>query len=127
MSYGVYSEVYFAINFDDKTFIKIGETTNARRRANQLYKEGYYIIKSIDIEGTEAERLFVESYLRAKIASNNNVQQYRKDYFKCESKEMVQMFEDSFDYFVEQALEILKNFQNNFKKGLDNKTFFCYI
>lgn len=48
MSYATYSEVYLAINNEDKHCFKIGETTNTRRRGKQL---GTYVVTHcLDLE-----------------------------------------------------------------------------
>lgn len=108
MSYGVFSEVYLAVNCKDSTFIKIGETTNARRRNGQLATEGYFIKLALDIEGGETERLFIESFLRARIEASGKAHRYGKDYFQCDSKETADYFYNAFLPMVKEACSILK-------------------
>lgn len=112
MSYGVYSEVYFAICFYSKVYIKIGETSNSRRRNNQLQKQGYYIVKACDVEGAEAERLFVESFLRARISATGRATQFGKDYFECDCPETVSAIKASFENWVNEAATILRQMAN---------------
>ena len=108
MGYGYYSEIYFAIHLENEKMMKIGETTNGRRRQNQLNKEDYYITRCFDVEGGEAARLFVESYLRMKLLKTNRVAQLRKDYFMCDCLETRKEFQDCFYSWVKEAHEILK-------------------
>lgn len=108
MSYGIFSEVYFATSTFSKTTIKIGETTNARRRASQLLsQESYRIILVADVDGDEAERLFVESFLRARIKASGKAHQIRKDYFECDCYATVEQFTESFNSWVAEANAIL--------------------
>lgn len=119
MSYGIYNEVYFAVRLDKEGegWFKIGETSNARRRSNQLYyNEGYCVTESYNLFGDEANRLFVESYLRVKIELTGKVQRVGKDYFLCKSKENRDEFKKFFSSWVKEAEEILKKMQ----KPLDN-------
>lgn len=113
MSYGVFSEVYFAISVTSKTAIKIGETTNARRRASQLYKEDYHIVQVADVNGDEAERLFVESFLRARIKASGKAQQFRKDYFECDCSATAEQFAKLFAGWVAEANAILDQMSRN--------------
>ena len=125
MSYGVYSEVYFAICDSSDVLIKIGETTNARRRASQLYREGYSIVHSMGVLGDEAERLFVESFLRARIKASGHARPLRKDYFECDCPDSVWNFRTSFEKWVNEANAVLTQmqsgngitFQAEFKNG----------
>lgn len=109
MSYGYYSEVYFAINYRSSNYIKIGETTNARRRANQLFTEDYLLVDSLEVGGDQAERLFVESFLRMKILKTCKVQQVRKDYFVCEDGDTAKFVQTHFQQWVSEALLIINN------------------
>lgn len=107
MSYGVFSEVYFAMSATSKSAIKIGETNNARRRANQLSSTGYDIVKVADVNGGEAERLFVEGFLRARINASGKAQQIRKDYFECDCPTTAEQFCELFENWVKEANAIL--------------------
>lgn len=108
MSYSICSEVYFAAHDTMKNLIKIGETTNARRRASQLCKEDYLILASMDVNGTEAARLFVESYLRTRIEATGKAKRFRKDYFECENEEIARWLLFQFDNWVKEANRILE-------------------
>jgi hypothetical protein len=108
MSYGTYSEVYFANHFTTRNLIKIGETTNARRRANQLRKEDYHIVISADVNGEEAARLFVESYLRTRIEATGKANRFRKDYFECENEDVAHWLFTQFQEWVSEANHILE-------------------
>lgn len=115
MSYGYYSEVYFAESLSTSTHIKIGETTNARRRSNQLFKErNYWITDSMDIGGDEAKRLFVESFLRLQIMETYHAQRVGKDYFVCSDAETAQAIKMHFREWVLDALVILNNCQKTY-------------
>lgn len=108
MGYGIYSEVYFATHLVKKDLIKIGETTNARRRAGQLFKEDYLIETSMDVHGGEAARLFVESYLRTRIEATGKASRFRKDYFECESENVAHWIFTQFEEWVKEANHILE-------------------
>lgn len=114
MSYGVYSEVYFAMSVCDDVNIKIGETTNARRRGSQLAKDDYMIMGARDVAGGEAERLFVESFLRARINASGKATQIRKDYFLCDTKDTAFQFLNLFNNWVDEANAILRQMKNGF-------------
>ena len=108
MSYGIFSEVYFAKHEMKKNLIKIGETTNARRRACQLYKEDYLILVSANVNGGESARLFVESYLRTRIEATGKAIRFRKDYFKCENEDVAHWLFTQFKEWVTEANHILE-------------------
>lgn len=112
MSYGTYSEVYFAIDMTSDVRIKIGETTNARRRNTQLSRDNYYIVKTLDVDGEEAERLFVESFLRARISATGQAHQFRKDYFECDCPQTALMLKAVFDKWVNEANAILRQMRS---------------
>ena len=106
MGYGYYSEVYFAININNQNFIKIGETTNARRRENQL--DEYYIVQTLDVNGMEKrDRLFVESYLRSRVGATERVRQKGLDYFECENENVANWICKEFPHWVEEANYLL--------------------
>lgn len=111
MGYGNYSEVYFANHGILKSLIKIGETTNARRRAGQLCKDNYHILISASVNGDEAARLFVESYLRARIEATGKVTRFRKDYFECESEDVAYWLFTQFEDWVTEANRMLELMQ----------------
>jgi hypothetical protein len=110
MAYRYYSEVYFAIDFDDNKRIKIGETTNARRRDRQL---DVWITKVVEVGGDKCYRLLIESLLREKISRMPRVQQIGNDYFYCESKEIALSIQNQFTDWVDC-------FQKNIEKLLTN-------
>lgn len=106
MGYGYYSEVYFAINTNEKNYIKIGETTNARRRNNQL--DDYYIVQTLDVNGLgKNDRLFVESYVRSRINATKKVHQIGLDYFECENENVVNWLAKQFNLWVAEANHLL--------------------
>lgn len=108
MAYGIYSEVYFAVASFNETHIKIGETENARRRANQLsYNESYNITQVLDVPGGKVERLLVESYLRARIKKCGRVQHYGNDHFTCDSSEVANWIAAQFPDWVAEAVRML--------------------
>lgn len=112
MSYGTYSEVYFAIDFDDKRNIKIGETTNARRRGRQLAEQGYTIVKTLNVNESYAARLFVESYVRARIEMAGRVTRIRTDYFVCDSEAVSDFLFIKFQEWVTEADRLLRSMGN---------------
>lgn len=113
MSYGVFSEVYFARSATSKSAIKIGETTNARRRASQLSSDGYDIVKVAKVNGNKAARLFVEGFLRARIYYSGKVQLIREDYFKCDCSATAEQFCELFENWVNEANTILDLMSRN--------------
>jgi hypothetical protein len=109
MSYGYYSEIYFAESVETSVGIKIGETTNARRRSNKLFQErNYWVTDSLEVGGDDARRLFIESYLRLKIAQNYPAQRIGKDYFVCRDAETAQAIKRHFREWVIDALALSK-------------------
>jgi hypothetical protein len=113
MSYGIYSEVYFAINIMTENLIKIGETTNARRRACQLFKDNYYIVISKNVKGDKAARLFVENYLRERIEATGKAIRFRRDYFECKNKEIAHWLFGQFEDWVAEAHQLLEPLQGD--------------
>lgn len=113
MAYGCYSEIYIAINVEDKTFIKIGETTNARRRNRQLKEDGFKVYESIEVGHGESCRLFIESYLRIKLESLN-IKRIKRDYFYCKHNTISDFVLNNFEVWVDDALNnfnlITKNY-----------------
>lgn len=108
MSYGIFSEIYLAI--DNNNGIKIGETTNTNRRQKQLDKEGYKIIKAQYVPFEKVGRLFIESYLRLFLHSLDCIVPYRGlDYFIASSRENVDFIIENFDKIVNKATNILND------------------
>ena len=111
MAYGYYSEVYFAVDLNNYKRIKIGETTNARRRNAQL---DVYITQCIEVGGNHTYRLLIESLLREKIARMPKVTQAGTDYFICEDTDTVNFIQNEFENWV-------KHFQKSIEKVLTDK------
>jgi hypothetical protein len=115
MAYGVYSEVYLAFSVDNPTAIKIGETTNARRRERQLIRQdpSFYIGYSTEItKFDKGSRLYVENYLRGQIFKylNNKSIDYRwvgLDYFYSLPQEAIDYIEKHFIQWVYEACQEL--------------------
>lgn len=120
MGYGVYSEIYLAINNNNN--IKIGETTNINRRQKQLDKEGYEIIKFRSINGGKAERLFFESYLRLFLYSLDCAIPYHGlDYFIMSNTKNIDFIIENFDIIINEAEDILKkSFLSEEEKKVNN-------
>lgn len=117
MSYSYNSEVYFAVAIcpNAKINVKIGQTTNTSRRNNQLWQEDFHIIKTAAVYGDYAERLFVESYLRAKINAIDFTEHYRTDYFSCSNQKQIDWLANKFFGWVEEANTILLQMKTEFK------------
>ena len=113
MSYASYSEVYFAISTVIDTYFKIGETTNSFRRGSQLAKEGFQIILTLEVPEDYAERLFVESYLRARIFESGKVCRIRTDYFQADSASTVDWMAKHFNVWTKEAIRLLNQMQND--------------
>ena len=114
MGYGTYSEVYFARHLTNHKLIKIGETSNARRRNNQLIKnESFEILADMNIGGDVADRLFVESYLRNKIQASKRALRHGLDYFECSSEGDAEWVYSQFYYWVFEANQILWQMKNS--------------
>jgi hypothetical protein len=107
-----YSSVYFAKSLYEDYLIKIGETNNPLRRADQLIREGIDITLTYDIKGGKPERRLIEDYLRIKILRTGRTRQYKEDYFYCNSLETVKYLENSFDQWVKEALQLMNNIQH---------------
>ena len=111
MAYGVYSEIYIALPFsNDVKAIKIGETTNARRRCRQLGRDvGFYVYHTLDVKGWDkTSRLMVENYLRGCIFQylDNNSIHYRwvgLDYFYDLPQFAIEYIKSHFKEWVTEA------------------------
>ena len=110
--YATYSEVYFAVSTETDVYFKIGETTNSARRARQLEKEGYFITQTLDVPEDYAERLFVESYLRARISATGKASRFRTDYFQTDSVNTVDWMAKHFNVWVREAITLLNQMQD---------------
>ena len=113
MSYASYSEVYFAISTVIDNYFKIGETTNSSRRGSQLEKDGFRIIMALDVPEDYAERLFVESYLRARISATGKACRIRTDYFQADDANTVDWMAKHFNTWVKEAVRLLNQMQND--------------
>ena len=111
--YATYSEVYFAVSTETDVYFKIGETTNSSRRARQLEKEGYFITQTLDVPEDYAERLFVESYLRARISATGKASRFRTDYFQTDSANTVDWMAKHFNVWVREAITLLNQMQDD--------------
>ena len=115
MAYGYYSEVYLAFSCDDPFAIKIGETTNARRRERQLLRQdnAFYIGRSTEIPRYDkGSRLYVENYLRGQIFKylNEKSVDYKwvgLDYFYSLTQEAIDYIEKHFIDWVFEACQDL--------------------
>lgn len=118
MAYKDGSEVYFAkkkVRKNAKTaWIKIGETTNAKRRNHQLEDFNVAIVCEVpmndkDRHNQKLRRMAVENYLREKILQEFSPKRRKgNDYFSLPVEEAIR-FEDNFKGFVQECL-ILKNY-----------------
>ena len=118
MAYGVYSEVYLAFPINKSIrAIKIGETTNARRRAYQLRRSVNFDIDykyMLDVNGWDkASRLTVENYIRGCIfhyLDENSIQyQWRGlDYFFDLPRFAIDYISKHFEEWVKEANSTLK-------------------
>lgn len=115
MAYGEYSEVYYANNsrpntyYHNKILVKIGETTNVRRRSRQL--EDVSIATWCSLEGTVCgydycARLFIESYLRAKVRKLPGVEHSSTDYFWLPDKATDTLILKNFTIWVQEAITL---------------------
>ena len=116
------SAVYWAIkikDFDpDRPSLKIGETTNIRRRNSQL--EDYHILNFVEVDNNLSTRLFIESYLRSKIFSYTNVEHFKTDYFSC-PREVYLQVNEHFVEWVHEAQYIIRGMAKTSKHQLDTQ------
>jgi hypothetical protein len=115
MAYGEYSEVYYANNtrpnqyYHNKILVKIGETTNTRRRSNQLTDVSIATWCSLEKTScgyNHSARLFVESYLRGKVCKLPNVEQSDVDYFWLPNKDTDKFIVSHFVEWVQEAVAL---------------------
>lgn len=112
MSYGMFSEVYLATCFSSAVSIKIGETSNSRRRNSQLYQNDYHIIQVEDVDGGESARKFVESYLRVRIEATERATRHGLDYFECDNSITADWIKAQFTEWVKEANKLLDTLYN---------------
>ena len=110
MSYGIYSEIYMAVpQWDNpkRDIIKIGETTNSRRRSIQLEKkEGLTISEWVDTNLTHSERLFVESALRIKM-EKMGLSLVGNDHFICDESQWRKILKE-FPNLVNEMISLIE-------------------
>lgn len=114
MAYSIGSEVYLARR--GKTEIKIGETTNSRRRSHQLnYKHGYVIYQYSDVEQKnttatqdESIRKFIEAGLRVILDNAPTAHRIGNDFFDCDNEETVNRIENDFAEWVDDLEKLAK-------------------
>lgn len=108
-----FSEVYLAFPMDKSiNAIKIGETTNARRRAYQLRKSVNFDIDlkyMLDVNGWDKDsRLFVEDYIRGCIfhyLDENSIHYHWRglDYFFDLPRFAIDYISSHFEEWVKEA------------------------
>ena len=115
MAYGSYSEVYYANNsrpnkyYHNKILVKIGETTNTRRRSAQLTDVSVATWCSLETTACGFDftaRLFVESYLRSKVRKLPGVEVSSIDYFWLPDKQTDNYIIQHFTSWVQEAIDI---------------------
>ena len=110
MSYGVYSEVYLAIDMDywkkeENIMVKVGESTNSRRRSKQLERDKYItVVSDYEIGGTEVYRKWVEGCLRLYIEKTFDCYQVGTDTFVFRKKQEVKEIQMLFTTLVTQII-----------------------
>lgn len=107
MNYSSYVYIAFGTDEDVKTWVKIGQTTDPWSRNRQL--NGFRIIDAVNVGGDSALRLFIESYLRLKLASAPFTTRVKDDYFICQEKTQVDFLITQFQSYVQEAIQISKN------------------
>ena len=86
---------------------KIGITSHLAHRKNTLsYKERTYIEKTITFEGTYAQALLVESYLRWSIeqAFPCQVDHIGNDHFRCANSNIMKGISNRFEDWVDKGI-----------------------
>ena len=114
------SYIYFAIGANaDKRIFKIGESSNLEHRTNTLWTQNRVVIsRYVRFNGTKDERLFIESYLRAKYSANCNLAHFGNDHFKARNSNSLKGAENKFFVNVAEAfamLETIKHKSFNYK------------
>lgn len=105
----VKSYIYFAKEENNLRVMKVGETGNLEGRQNTLWSNEYInVSRYVSFNGTKDERLFVESYLRAKYSANSNLQHFGNDHFKAQTKNNLKGAENKFFTYVAEAFALLE-------------------
>jgi len=105
--------VYFAISSDNPRIMKIGESGNLENRQNVLWcTESINVSRYVSFDGTEDERVFVESWLRSRYSTNSNLKHFGKDHFKARTKNNLKGAENKFFIYVAEALAALESMKN---------------
>ena len=93
--------------------IKIGETASFKNRLNHLYyNDGISIRRYVKFEGTKEERLFLESYVRSKYASNANMTHFGNDYFQCANINTIKGAQNKFFSYIAEGFELLSQIKH---------------
>lgn len=102
------SAVYWALNLKDfnntRIKLKIGETEKVRQRNSQL--GDYHIMGFVEVANDKTIRLFIEAYLRSKLAAFEDTQSFRTDYFDC-PYDIYRLIAHQFETWVQEAKNIL--------------------
>ena len=109
----VKSYIYFAKNGVCERDMKIGETGNMEQRQNMLWStERMEVNRYVSFKGTKDERLFIESYLRAKYSANNNLRHFGNDHFKAQTRNNLKGAENKFFVYVAEAFALLEQIKD---------------
>lgn len=112
MSYGHYSELYYAngATRDNKILVKIGESSNSRRRNLQIEPSVaiYSSLQTTACGYDHSARLFVESYIRTKVQRIQGVERYKDtlDYFLLPHKQIDDFILQNFTAWVQEAVTV---------------------
>ena len=88
-------------------FIKIGETSNLANRRKNL---GRPVKHTFEFEGTYADALFIESYLRATIEHRykQNCRHHGNDYFYCINTNIIRSLDKNFEKWCNEGYQLLQ-------------------
>ena len=92
---------------NDFMLIKIGETSNLTNRRKNL---GRPVKHFFEFEGTYADALFLESYLRATIEHHykQNCQHCGNDHFYCINTNIIRSIDKNFDKWCADGYQLLQ-------------------
>ena len=97
---------------EDAMIIKIGETKHRGQRRNVLLRdEGRWMYHTVKFQGTKADRLFVEAYVRSRVEnrySSFNINHIGNDHFVCMNSNVICTIQREFPTYVEEGLNLLK-------------------
>ena len=96
----------FAWEFEMDASIKIGETSNIRSRK---YTVDTPIDLYVEFQGTKADRLFIESYVRSLYEANCNMSHRGNDHFRCMNVNTLKGARNKFFTYVAMAFEALQS------------------